>query len=81
MKLYEIYYHDEWRTKASYGRQAIFTSLKDAEDYLFKNLDEWFNEDSDEPILNLIEQVLQQRFDHVTIKTITVHDDGTVDFK
>lgn len=81
MKLYEIYYHDEWRSKASYGRQAIFTSLEDAEEYLFKNRDEWFDADLDEPILNLIEQVLEERFKHVTIKTITVHNYGTVDFE
>ena len=81
MTLYEIYYHDQWRTIASYGRQAIFTSLEEVEDYLFKNLDDWFNADNDEPILNLIEQVLQKRFDHVTIKTITVHGDETVDFE
>lgn len=80
MHLYEIYYHDQWRTIASYGRQAIFTSLKEVEDYLLKNQDEWYDAAPDAPITDLIEQVLQQHFHHVTIKTITIHDNGAVDF-
>ena len=80
MQLYEIYYHDEWRTIASYGRQAIFTSLEDVEIYLLKNQDEWYDAALDAPITDLIEQVLQQHFHHVTIKTITIHDNGAVDF-
>lgn len=80
MTLYEIYYHDQWRTITSYGRQAIFTSLEDVENYLLKNQDEWYNAALDAPITDLIEQVLQQHFYHVTIKTITIHDNGAVDF-
>ena len=81
MQLYEIYYHDAWRTKASYGRQAIVTSEKEIENYLNENLDEWYDPEQDTPITNLIEQVFQQEFLYVTIKTITVHDDGTVAFE
>ena len=80
MHLYEIYYHDQWRTNTSYGRQAIFTSLEEVEDYLLKNQDEWYDAALDAPITDLIEQVLQQHFHHVTIKTITVRDNGAVDF-
>ena len=30
MILYEIYYHDAWRSHSSYGRQEIFTTEEEA---------------------------------------------------
>lgn len=80
MTLFEIYYHDPWRTRSTYARQHITTSIKDAEQWLLHNLNEWYDDD-DQEIEDVVEQGLAQTFHYMTIKTIVVNDDGTVDWK
>lgn len=40
MTLFEIYYHDPWRTRSTYARQYITTSADDAAQWLLEHLDE-----------------------------------------
>lgn len=79
MKLFEIYYHDSWRTQETYSRQYITTTQKDAEQWLLDNLDDWYC-DNDPELNNLVEQALNQKFKYMTITTITINDDGTVEW-
>lgn len=40
MTLYEIWYHDEWRTCDTYRRQYIGVSEEDTKQWLMMHLDE-----------------------------------------
>lgn len=77
MILYEIYYHDAWRTRSSYGRQEITTTKERAKAWLLENKSEWYYED-DPKIEDLIEQALDQQFHFMTVKTIVCNEDGSV---
>lgn len=77
MILYEIYYHDVWRSHSSYGRQEIFTTEEQAKAWLLENKSEWYYED-DPKIEDLIEQALDQKFRFMTVKTIVCNEDGSV---
>ena len=79
MTLFEIYYHDPWRTRSTYARQYITTSPDDAAQWLLEHLDEWYGDD-DQEIDDVIEQGLEQTFNYMTIEMIIVNDDGTVDW-
>lgn len=80
MILFEIYYHDPWRTRSTYARQYITTSAEDAEQWLLDNLDEWYDDD-DELIDDIVKQGLTQNFHYMTIKIIIVKEDGTVEWE
>ena len=80
MTLYEIYYHDAWRTSATYGRQYITTSAEDAAQWLLENVEDWYDEDDDPKIDYVVDQGLEQAFNYMTIKTIVINDDGTVEW-
>lgn len=69
MTLYEIYYHDAWRSTSSYERQEITMTEEQAETWLLENKKDWYDE-NDPEIDNLIEQALQQQFNYMTVKTI-----------
>lgn len=77
MVLYEIYYHDAWRTRSSYGRQEITTTEEQAKAWLFENKSEWYDE-NDPKIEDLIEQALGQRFKYMTVQKIVCNADGSV---
>ena len=77
MILYEIYYHDAWRTHSSYGRQMITTTEEQAKEWLLENKSEWYEED-DPKIEDLIEQELAQEFKYMTVKTLACNEDGSV---
>lgn len=79
MTLFEIYYHDPWRTRATYARQYITTSADDATQWLLDHLDEWYGDD-DQEIDYIIDQGLDQTFHYMTIETIVINDDGTVEW-
>lgn len=80
MILFEIYYHDPWRTRSTYARQYITTSAEDAKKWLLNNLDEWYDDD-DQEIEDVVEQGLKQTFNYMTIKIIIVKEDGTVEWE
>lgn len=77
MILYDIYYHDAWRTHSSYGRQMITTTEEKAREWLLGNKSEWYDED-DPKIEDLMEQALEQQFKYMTVKTIVCNEDGSV---
>lgn len=77
MVLYEIYYHDAWRTHSSYGRQEITTTEEQAKAWLLENKSEWYDE-NDPKIEDLIEQALGQRFKHMTVQKIVCNANGSV---
>ena len=79
MILFEIYYHDPWRTRSTYARQYITTSAEDAEQWLLDHLDEWYSDD-DQEIDYVVDQGLEQTFDYMTIEMIVVNDDGTIEW-
>ncbi len=79
MTLYEVYYHDPWRTYSTYARQYITTSPQDAEQWLLDNLDDWYC-DNDSAIDSLLDQALDKEFTYMTVTTITINDDGTVEW-
>lgn len=64
MTLFEIYYHDPWRTRSTYARQYITTSADDAAQWLLEHLDEWYGDD-DQEIDDVIEQGLEQTFNYI----------------
>ena len=64
MTLFEIYYHDPWRTRSTYARQYITTSADDAAQWLLEHLDEWYGDD-DQGIDDVIEQGLEQTFNYI----------------
>ena len=78
--LYEIYYHDAWRSTSSYERQAITMTEEQAEKWLLENKKDWYDE-NDPEIDDLIEQGLQQQFNYMTVKTIVCNEDGSVSFQ
>lgn len=77
MILYEIYYHDAWRSHSSYGRQEIVTTEEQAKAWLLKNKSEWYDE-SDPTIKDLIKQALEQQFHYMTVQKIVCNADGSV---
>lgn len=77
MILYEIYYHDAWRSHSSYGRQEIFTTEERAKAWLLENKRDWYYE-SDPTIKDLIEQALEQQFHYMTVQKIVCNEDGSV---
>ena len=79
MTLFEIYYHDPWRTRSTYARQHITTSAEDTEQWLLEHLDEWYDDD-DELIDDIVEQGHTQNFHYMTIQIIIVKEDGTVEW-
>lgn len=80
MTLFEIYYHDPRRTKKTFARQHIASTQKDTEKWLLENLNDWY--DNNDPKINdLVNQALNQNFRYMTVKTITVDDDGTVEWE
>lgn len=64
MTLFEIYYHDPWRTRSTYARQYITTSADDAAQWLLEHLDEWYGDD-DQEIDDVIERGLEQTFNYI----------------
>lgn len=79
MILFEIYYHDPWRTRTTYASQYITTSADDAAQWLIEHLDEWYGDD-DQEIDDVIEQGLEQTFNYMTVEMIIVKEDGTVEW-
>lgn len=77
MILYEIYYHDAWRSRSSYGRQEIFTTEEQAKAWLLENKSEWYDE-NDPTIKDLIEQALKQQFQCMTVQKVICNADGSV---
>lgn len=77
MILYEIYYHDAWRSHSSYGRQEIFTTEEQAKAWLLENKSEWYDE-NDLTIKDLIGQALKQHFKYMTVQKIICNADGSV---
>lgn len=77
MILYEIYYHDAWRSHSSYGRQEIFTTEEQAKAWLLENKSEWYDE-NDPTIKDLIEQALKQHFKYMTVQKIICNADRSV---
>lgn len=80
MILYEVYYHDPWRTRSTYSRQYITTHADDAAQWLLEHLDEWYGDD-DQEIDDVIDQGLKQTFNYMTIEIIIVKEDGTVEWE
>lgn len=80
MTLYEIYYHDEWRSIDTYSREHIASSAEDAKQWLMENLDDWY--DDNDPTIDddIITQAMDQEFMYMTVQTITINNDGTVDW-
>lgn len=79
MTLYEIWYHDEWRTCDTYRRQYIGVSEEDTKQWLMIHLDEW-HDDEDVKIDDIITQAMDQEFMYMTVIPITINNDGTVDW-
>ena len=77
MILYEIYYHDAWRTHSSYGRQEITTTEEQTKAWLLENKSEWYDE-NDPKIKDLIEQALGQQFHYMTVQKIVCNANGSV---
>lgn len=80
MILYEVYYHDPWRTRSTYSRQYITTSVEDAKQWLLEHLDEWYGDDDPE-IDYVVDQGIKQQFNYMTIEIIIVKEDGTVEWE
>ena len=78
MTLFEIYYHDPWRTRTTYVRQHITTSIDDTTQWLLEHIDEWYC-DNDPEIDYVVDQGLGEEFTYMTVTTITINDDGTVE--
>lgn len=80
MTLYEIYYHDAWRSSSSYGRQEITMTEEQTEKWLLERKSEW-NDENDPEIDNLIEQAIEKKFTYMTVKEIVCNEDGSVIFQ
>ena len=80
MSLYEIYYHDAWRSTSSYERQEITMTEEQAETWLLENKKDWYDE-NDPEIDNLIKQAIEQKFTYMTVKEIVCNEDGSVIFQ
>lgn len=79
MTLYEIWYHDEWRSTDTYQRQAILSTIDDTADWLMIHKDHWY--DNETPIDNVVNQAITQKFNYMTVTQITITDDGHVTFE
>ena len=77
MTLYEVYYHDAWRTKSTYGRQYITSDPYDLVQWLIENQEDWYDEET--TIDDILDQALNQEFTYMTVKLIVVNEDGTVE--
>lgn len=80
MVLYEIYYHDEWRTKTSYDRQYMTANEDDAAQWLLENLEDGYDKENDPKIEYILTQALDQEFTFMTINAINIYEDGSVDW-
>ena len=80
MTLYEIWYHDEWRTKNTYERQYIGSSEEDTKQWLMVHLDEWYNDNDTTIDDDIITQSINQDFIYMTVTPITINKDSTVDW-
>ena len=69
MILYEIWYHDEWRSTDTYQRQAILSSIDETTDWLLT------------PINFIVDQAIDQKFKYMTVTRITINDNGHVTFE
>ena len=78
MTLYEVWYHDAWRSTASYGRQTIQTSVEALTDWLMSHQAEWY--DNETPIDAIVDQAIDQKFTHMTVTEIVIDDDGHVTY-
>ena len=79
MTLYEVWYHDEWRSTDTYQRQAILSTTHDTADWLMTHKDHWY--DNETPINAIVDQAIDQKFNYMTVTQITVTDDGHVTFE
>lgn len=79
MELFEIYYHDEWRTTNTYKRQYIASSATNTEQWLLGHLDDWYDNERDVEIYDVVEQGLNQAFTFMTVIKITLNGDGSVE--
>lgn len=79
MTLYEIWYHDEWRSTDTYQRQAILSSIDATTNWLIAHKDHWY--DNETPIDAIVNQAIEQKFTYMTVTTIIIHDDGHVTFE
>ena len=76
MTLYEIWYHDNWRSTDTYQRQAILSSIKETANWLMVHKDHWY--DNETPIDAIVDQAINQQFKYMTVTTITIHKNGHV---
>lgn len=78
LTLYEVYFHDAHRYKMS--RQAIFTSAQETVDYLLECVIDWFDDNDPNDLSEdvLLENAISQMYKYMTIKVITISEDGTV---
>ena len=80
MTLYEIQYHDEWRTCDTYRRQYIGSSEEDTKQWLMIHLDEWYNDNDTTIDDDIITQSINQDFIYMTVTPITINKNGTIDW-
>lgn len=78
MTLYEVWYHDAWRSTASYGRQTIQSSVEALTDWLMSHQVEWY--DNETPIDYVADQAIDQKFTYMTVTTIVIDDNGHVTY-
>lgn len=79
MTLYEVWYHDEWRSTDTYQRQAILSSIDDTTNWLMAHKDHWYDDET--PIDFIVDQAIAQKFKYMTVTQITINDDGHVTFE
>ena len=80
MELFEVYFHDEWRTPSSYTREYIASSAANTEQWLLGHLDDWYDNERDVEIYDVVEQGLNQAFTFMTVIKITLNGDGSVEW-
>ena len=79
MILYEVWYHDEWRSTDTYQRQAILSTINDTANWLIAHKDHWYDDET--PINFIVDQVINQKFTYTTVTQITITNDGNVTFE
>jgi len=79
MILYDVWYHDEWRSTDTYQRQAILSTTRDTADWLMTHKDYWYDDET--PINAIVDQAIAQKFTYMTVTQITINDDGHVTFE
>lgn len=79
MILYEIWYHDEWRSTDTYQRQAILSTTCDTTNWLLSHKDHWYDDET--PIDDIVNQAINQKFTYMTVTRITITDNGHVTFE